>query len=416
MPTLSDVCELIVDSEHKTAPKAESGHPMIRTPDIGVGRLNLDRVQFVDEPSYLEWTRRATPQPNDLILAREAPVGNVGIVLFGMEPCLGQRTVLLRPNREAIVPLFLNYLLSGSEFRARMDALSNGATVPHLNMKDIRGLELPELPPQNVQYRIASVLSAYDELIENNTRRIQILEEMAQAIYREWFVEFRYPGHNDVPLVDSELGPIPKGWGVREFGDTVTMGRKNVDPRTRPAEIFAHFSLPAFDRNHQPVFEAGVEIMSIKREIPGPCVLYSKLNPRIPRVWFVDGRDQGGYCPIASSEFLVLMPQDNWTLSLIFAVCCSPEFANRVVGMAGGTSTSHQRARPGDLFQLPVVDPPPELVERLDVTVRPMLDLAEALRSAVRNLRATRDLLLPRLISGEIDVSELAIDTSELAA
>jgi hypothetical protein len=93
-----------------------------------------------------------------------------------------------------------------------MIGVSIGATVPHLNMSDIRSMELPPLPPVEVQRKIAAILSAYDDLIENNNRRIKLLEEMAKRIYREWFVDFRYPGHEAVPLVESELGPLPKGW------------------------------------------------------------------------------------------------------------------------------------------------------------------------------------------------------------
>jgi len=223
--TLADVCELIIDSEHKTAPKAPEGYPMVRTTDIERGKLNLRSALRVGEAAYRSWTARAVPKPSDLILAREAPVGNVGIIPPGAEPCLGQRTVLLRPNQGLIEPLYLNYLLSGPELRGRMEALSNGSTVPHLNMGDIRLLELPKLPVLSTQRRIASILSAYDDLIENNTRRIQILEEMAQAIYREWFVEFRFPGHEGARMVDSELGPIPEGWQVAAIGDTVkTLG------------------------------------------------------------------------------------------------------------------------------------------------------------------------------------------------
>ena len=99
---LADVCEFIVDSEHKTAPTQESGFPYIRTPNIGRGRLKLDGVKRVSSDSYQEWTRRAKPMPGDLILAREAPVGNVAIITVSEPVCLGQRTVLLRPDKNRL--------------------------------------------------------------------------------------------------------------------------------------------------------------------------------------------------------------------------------------------------------------------------------------------------------------------------
>ncbi|MFQ5885138.1 MAG: restriction endonuclease subunit S, partial [Thermoplasmata archaeon] len=109
-PLFSEICE-IVDCEHKNPPFEVSGHPYVRTSDIGRGRISFDNVKWISEDSYEKWTRRATPQPGDLILTRDPPIGNVGIVEDGMKVCLGQGTVLLRPNRSVIDSLFLTYLI-----------------------------------------------------------------------------------------------------------------------------------------------------------------------------------------------------------------------------------------------------------------------------------------------------------------
>src|SRR5437870_2014835 len=143
---LKDVCELIVDCEHKTAPPQQTGYPSIRTPNIGRGRLLLEGVNRVSEETYKEWTKREVPQADDLILAREAPVGNVAIIPPNLKVCLGQRTVLLRANKHLVAPHYLVYLLLGDEIQGRIQAIANGATVGHLNVRDIRELELPELP------------------------------------------------------------------------------------------------------------------------------------------------------------------------------------------------------------------------------------------------------------------------------
>jgi len=218
MTTLSEITEFIVDSEHKTAPKSDVGYPLVRTSDIKRGRIDLANVQRVSHETYVKWTRRAVPQTGDLILAREAPVGNVAVVTEGMNPVLGQRTVLLRPNSDCVDVTYLCALLLGDEVQYWMNAVANGSTVPHLNMSDIRSLKLPELPELAIQRRVGLVIASFDDLIENNRRRIEILEEMARLLYREWFVHFRFPGHEDVELVDSELGPIPQGWTVEPTG------------------------------------------------------------------------------------------------------------------------------------------------------------------------------------------------------
>src|SRR5207248_6608887 len=165
------------------------------------------------------WTQRAIPQAGDLILAREAPIGNVAIIPGNLHVCLGQRTVLIRPSRKLINPNYLVYLLLGEELQAKIHSLSNGATVHHLNMADIRNLDLPKLPSLPTQHKIAAILSAYDDLVENNTRRIAILEEMAQALYREWFVHCRFPGHEKRKMIESPLGMIPEGWEVKHLSE-----------------------------------------------------------------------------------------------------------------------------------------------------------------------------------------------------
>ena len=165
---LNDLCELIVDCEHKTAPTQGKGYPSIRTPNIGRGRFILEGVNRVSEETYQLWTRRAIPKPGDLIMAREAPVGNVAMIPLGLQACLGQRTLLIRPDRSKVDPSFLNYFLNGPYAQALIHGKTNGATVAHLNMKDVRAMSMPILPPLPTQRRTAGILSDYDDLIENS--------------------------------------------------------------------------------------------------------------------------------------------------------------------------------------------------------------------------------------------------------
>src|SRR5262249_50841221 len=160
---------------------------------------------------------RATPQANDLIIAREAPLGNVAIVPKDMPVCLGQRTVLVRPDPSKVNPAFLCYFLLGDYAQSRFHAAATGATVPHLNMRDIRNLPLPSLPSHSIQERIASVLGAYDNLIEVNQRRIALVEEMPRRLYEEWFIHLRFPGHQGHPVIKTPKGPLPNGWEWREL-------------------------------------------------------------------------------------------------------------------------------------------------------------------------------------------------------
>jgi type I restriction enzyme, S subunit len=236
--TLSDFCEAIVDCEHKTASIQDWGIPSIRTTNIKNGRIDFQNANRVSDEVYKMWTSRLEPQSEDLILAREAPVGEVGIIPKGQKACLGQRTVLIRPNKDKLNPYYLLYLLLTPEMRYEMLRRAGGSTVAHLNMSDIRGLEIPSLPPLPEQKVIARILGALDDKIELNQKMNQTLEAMAQAIFKSWFVDFdpvraKMAGQQPVgmdeataalfpdSIEDSELGEIPKGWTVTTL-DNIT--------------------------------------------------------------------------------------------------------------------------------------------------------------------------------------------------
>ena len=188
---LSSMCELIVDCEHKTAPTQDEGFPSIRTPNIGKGKLLLDDVKRVSEETYRAWTRRAVPLPGDLIFAREAPAGNVAVVPDGLQPCLGQRTVLIRPKKEAFDSLFLTYLLLSPSMQEHLLSHSKGSTVQHINMKDIRALRLGGIPAIKEQRELARQItdcSMNCERLESlYQRKIEALDELKQSLLQQAF-------------------------------------------------------------------------------------------------------------------------------------------------------------------------------------------------------------------------------------
>ncbi|NCF96857.1 MAG: restriction endonuclease subunit S [Euryarchaeota archaeon] len=188
---LSDLCELIVDCEHKTAPTQDTGYPSIRTPNVGMGDLLLDGVRRVSEETYVLWTRRAIPLPNDLILTREAPAGKVGVIPDGEMVCLGQRTVLLRPKREIFNSTFLAFLLHHPELQKKLLSHSTGATVAHVNMRDIRALGIGTIPAIDVQEEIVNQILIAKQNSEDYRvmirEKLDILIELRQSLLQEAF-------------------------------------------------------------------------------------------------------------------------------------------------------------------------------------------------------------------------------------
>ena len=401
MPQLIELCELIVDCEHKTAPTQDTGYPSIRTPNIGKGRLILDGVNRVSAETYKAWTQRQVPKPGDLILAREAPIGNVAIITPGLEVCLGQRTVLIRTNRKKLNPQYLTYLMLGDEIQGRILSMSNGATVHHLNMKDIRELEMPPIPGLAVQDRIASILSAYDDLIENNTRRIKILEEMVQMLYREWFVNFRFPGHQKVQMVESELGPIPAGWMPKRLGDLCAETRRGVDPGDiDPATPY--IGLEHLPRKSIALGEWGRagDVGSTKLRFKRGDILFGKIRPYFHKVGVapVDG--------VASSDAIVIVPNDPAYFGPVLCCVSSEDYVRHATKTSQGTKMP--RANWDVLTKYPLPLPSGALLEQFNGIIHPTVEILQNFVFRNRNLCTTRDLLLPKLISGEVPVEAAA--------
>jgi type I restriction enzyme S subunit len=188
---LSELCELIVDCEHKTAPVQDEGIPSIRTPNIGKGKLLLDGVNRVSEDTYRAWSRRAEPQPGDLILAREAPAGNVAVIPESARVCLGQRTVLIRPKADIFDPFFLAYRLLEPRMQEKLLGHSRGATVQHVNMKDIRALDVGPIPPIRTQQEISETINSVSaeggHLTRIYERKLAALEELKKSLLHQAF-------------------------------------------------------------------------------------------------------------------------------------------------------------------------------------------------------------------------------------
>ena len=398
---LNDVCELIVDCEHKTAPTQEFGYPSIRTPNIGRGRFILDGVNWVSEDTYQLWTRRAVPRPGDLIMAREAPVGNVAMIPMGLNPCLGQRTLLIRPDQSKIDPSFLNYYLNGPVVQAQIQSKTNGATVAHLNMKDVRGMALPELPPLPTQQRIAGILSAYDELIENSQRRIKILDAMARGLYREWFVHFRFPGHENHPRVASALGEIPEGWEVKKLGDISSYINRGITPTYDDegnSVVINQKCVRDHRLNLEPARKQSKAVSNEKRIFFGDVLINSTGVGTLGRVAQVYENLEN-----YTVDTHVTIARAGRDTDLDFYGCCllslQETFERLGVGATGQTELGRAAISDIDL-----AIPPINLQRQFGRAVHGMRSAAETFGKQIHNLRRTRDLLLPRLLSGQINV------------
>lgn len=407
---ISDVCELVTDCVNRTPPLVDEQTPyvMIRTTNVKDGRVDLSGARYVALDTYRKWTRRATVRPGDVILTREAPLGQVGMVRCHHRICLGQRLMQYRADPEYLDSRFLLYSLMGHDIQSQIKALGSGATVEHMRVADARQLTMV-LPSLEIQRKIGSTLSAYDDLIENNLCRMAILEEMAQAIYREWFVEFRYPGYEDSELVESEWGPIPDRWEVVRLSDAV-----QVNPATK---VDKERGKPYLDMAGLSTSSMVVQFKETRTGVSGTKfrngdTLVARITPCLEngKTGFVQGLGENEVA-LGSTEFIVLRsvllcPE------YVYLMARTDSFRQHAIkSMTGASGRQRVQTTCFNAYQLAV--PPQRLLDQFSMITAPMFKQAWTLSEINRKLRQTRDLLLPRLISGELDVSNITIDTEE---
>ncbi|MBQ3634777.1 MAG: restriction endonuclease subunit S [Bacteroidales bacterium] len=370
---LSEVCELIVDCPHTTANDEGKGFPLVRTPNIGKGRLVYDGMHRVCEDVYNKRNARAIPQENDLIFAREATAGNVALIQKGEKVCLGQRTVLIRPNQEMVNPAFLTYFLLAPKQQYNLLSTANGATVAHVNLPTIRNLkiDLPELP---TQHRIATILSRYDSLIENYQKQIKLLEEAAQRLYKEWFVDLHFPGHENTKIVDG----VPEGWEKKSVTDVL--------------EIKYGKDHKLLKDGTNPVYGTGGVMRYVEKSL---CTGESVLIPRkgsLNNILLVDGT----FWTI-DTMFYSIPKKDN-VAKIVYFYLKGVDMYSFNIGAAVPSMTVNI------LSGMKLLIPKDDIRKEFEKIVSIYFIRVQSLQSQIRLLTEARDRLLPKLMSGEIEV------------
>jgi type I restriction enzyme S subunit len=385
--TIQEVTERIIDYRGKTPPKSPAGVKLLTAKVIKSGSIDESRLEYVDEGTYATWMRRGFPQLGDVLLTTEAPLGEVAMLRTPERIALAQRVILLRGDPKLVDRRYLFAAMRSPLVQARLQARATGTTVLGIKQKELRLVEIP-LPPLALQETIGAVVSAYDDLIENNARRISILEEMAQAIYREWFVEFRYPGDAGVPLVGSDLGPIPEGWILGHLRDVVELaygkGLKASDRRGGPIPVYG---------------SGGVVGSHDTALVQGPGIVVGRKG-NVGSVHWSDA----SFFPIDTTYFV----KTDLPLTYVNFALRDLKFIDSHAAVPG---LSRDQA-----YGLPFLVPKAEVLQQFDEVISRMFALRLTFIGANVNLRTTRALLLPRLISGEIDVSGLDIVVADAAA
>ncbi|KDB51606.1 hypothetical protein X805_28060 [Sphaerotilus natans subsp. natans DSM 6575] len=402
---VSELCEFAVDCVNKTAPVVaqETPYKMIRTTNVKGGFIDIKDVRYVSKDTFEKWTRRSRPQFGDVILTREAPVGEVGRCTFPEDEkiFLGQRLFHFRADPSKLDWNFLAYALQSAEVQGRLHGRSFGATVPHVKVGDAESLLIP-CPPLDEQRRIGGVLANYDDLIATNQRRITLLEDAARLLYREWFVHLRFPGHEG-KILNSGL---PIEWKKGTAYDFVLV-LSGGTPKTSMTDYWEG-DIPFFTPKDSPDAFYAIDTEKHLTE-SGLASCNSGLYPR--NTIFITARGTVGKVALAQRPMAMnqscyalapRLPYDTYFLFL--AIREAVEHFKQVA--VGGVFD----AIVVDTFKIiPFLLPPEALTRQFGELVKPMFEQLEKLLLQNRGLAQARDLLLPKLMSGQLDVSSIAL-------
>ncbi|KCZ72003.1 restriction endonuclease S subunit [Candidatus Methanoperedens nitroreducens] len=377
----------------------EQGTPVINARNIGFGDIRPDKLEFISEETVQSLSSHLL-EPNDIVFGRKGTVERHAFIRkehtrwFQGTDCLR-----LRLKSPSIDPRFVSYcFLIEAHKRWMINQSSHGSTMTSLN-QDIIGRILLRLPPFDVQKKIVAILSAYDDLIENNTRRIKILEEMAQALYREWFVRFKFPGHEKVRMVESELGMVPEGWEVKKLGEVcnILMGQS-------PKSEFYN------DTGEGLLFHQGVTDFGDRFPIDR---MYCTVQNRIAEAGDIlfSVRAPVGRINIADKKIIIgrgLCAIRSRSGNQAFVFQQLKEQFKEEDSMGGGTI--FKSVTKDDMQGIKFLVPSEVLIKSFEDITVPIFTELKNLTIKNTNLRRTRDLLLPKLISGEVDLEKLEVN------
>ena len=388
--TLREAGVSLIDCDHRTPPASDSGYPYIAIPQLKQGRLELSGVRRITRENFVEWTRKANPQPHDVVLSRRCNPGETAVVPSGLECALGQNLVLLRADGEKMFLPFLRWLVRGVDWWEQIGKFLNvGAVFDSLRCADIPNFRLP-IPPISEQRSIASVLGALDDKIELNRRMNETLEAMARALFQNWFV-------------DTTQAGLPKGWTVRALYDCASYINGS-------AFRHEHFSS---ERLGLPIIKIG----ELKDGITGQTKFTEEILQEKYRITTGDILFSWSGSPDTSIDTFVWTGREGWLNQHIFKIQFKrplekffvyyllrhfmPEFIE-IARNKQTTGLGHVTAQ--DLKRLKTVFPPDDVLVAFNRIAEPLFQMSYSNSCESRTLAALRDALLPKLLSGELRV------------
>jgi type I restriction enzyme, S subunit len=394
--TINDVCVLVTDGSHSSPKSVNDGKYMVSVKDFTDYGFDFASCRMISNDDYETLKRNGcVPQMDDILIGKDGARFFEDIIIYRQreKPALLSSIAILRCDKSKILPDFLYYVLRTPSFRQDVkDNYGSGSAIPRIILKDFKRM-MVSYPSLEKQQSIISVLTAIDSKIQANTEINDNLEQQAQAIYHE---RFETVSPNDLPY----------DWRIVTLGEVVTISNKSFNPLKEPEILLEHYSIPAFDEARFPVFELSTSIKSNKFIIDASCFMISKLNPTTKRVWKPYCLTEDAVC---STEFIVYKAKDQAITDFLYSVIDSGSFSDFMCSHVTGSTGSRQRTTPAETLSYKLILPSENELAEFQSLVSPMY--AQMRINAIENdkLKRLRDSLLPKLMSGEIDVSAVQL-------
>lgn len=388
--TLADLCDLVVDCKNRTPPEAAPGEEIagyaLGTPNIIDGRIRLSDAKPVSGETFATWTARAVPKAGDIVLTREAPVGRVGRIEEGMRLCLGQRTMLLRPNQQRSDSRFLHYFLLSPAVQELLHSQASGSTVAHLRVAQVRDLRIPLVPDVVEQRRIGSVLGALDDKIAVNERIALTYERLLQCRYAELGLADEPQAQTAVPVTELVTFNPKVAKPSADEPVYVDMAALQTD----------RFSIPAWTRRAP---KSGPRFMN------GDTLL-ARITPCLEngKTGYVDFMEDGEV-GLGSTEFIVMRSLPGVPRQLSYFLARDSRFREHAIRNMVGTS-GRQRVSATDAANYLVNKPDVDALVSFGAEASAAFAHIKSLQAENRTLATLRDTLLPQLMSGRLRVKD----------
>ncbi|MDO5155148.1 MAG: restriction endonuclease subunit S [Eubacteriales bacterium] len=394
---LNDICKSISDGDHQPPPKAENGIPFVTIANItNANKFDFSNTMFVPQEYYDKLDDKRRAHVGDILYS---VVGSFGIPVYMSEEqkfVFQRHIAILRPDETKVVPQFLYYTMLSRDFYMKADAVALGAAQRTVSLTSLRGMAVA-VPDLEIQKKIVDVLKPYDELIENNQKQIKLLEEATQRLYKEWFVDLRFPGYEKTEIVDG----VPKGWKKHSIGDVFTTvlggtpSRANANywngdiPWINSGEVNSLRII----KESEFITELGLKKSS------------TKLMPKHTTVLAITGATLGqvSYTEIetCANQSVVGIIDETQTYSAYIYLFVS----NNIWSMIGkATGGAQQHINKDIVNEYSIVLPDKEMILKLNSIVEPMFSKMADLYIQNLKLAEARDRLLPKLMSGEVEV------------